>query len=438
VLDEVDLDLVSRVVDVGAPLTLPPTAPAYAVEPGSAEDLRALAERYAGKPVSEGLGPNFSPDLISFDTGDGWFLAPPDLLNSPTWYGGGWSWYEAAWRNETVYHPVPMSQGPCAAPPDARIARAALEFFDRVGVPVEVVQPIEDCIGDHAIVSVTPLVDGLPLIGTDGGSWAGALVDSSGTVVEAGGPLLRLTSIGKVELAPADEVLRRLVHGPGRMIGNCYDGCTLHTDGARLALAFATNGGSGGHDHIPGGVVDEFPSQVLVPAMKVPADGGSPSQNPDASHSGVLAISSAVLVDDPAHADAARRADATSTDSTASGPACAGEPAEFPVIAVCTSRPRPAAGVPILLTAYGERYEPVGAAGCRPLFTLDPGDGTGEQPFLPRSGTLITARVAHTYVEPGTYTVVVRSASRCSTPAPPGGTEPEFDESARIAVTVTG
>ena len=173
--------------------------------------------------------------------------------------------------------------------------------------------------------------------------------------------------------------------------------------------------------------------------MMVPADGGDPSfQNPDVRHSGVLAISSALLVDDPAQAEAARRADATSAAPTAAGPACAAEPAEYPVIAVCTSRLQPTAGVPILLTAHGERYEPVGATGCRPLFTLDPGDGTGEQPFLPRSGTLITARVAHTYLEPGTYTVVVRSASRCSTPAPPGGTEPEFDESARIVVTVTG
>jgi hypothetical protein len=431
VLDQIDLAPV--VVDVGAPFTLPPTAPAYALEPGTAEDLRALAERYAGGPVTEGLGPNFSPDLISFDTGDGWFIAPPDAVGGATSNGGGWSWYEAGWRNETVYHPVPMSQGPCAAPPDASIEQAVLEFFDRIGEPVELVLPIEQCVGDLAIVFVVPLVRGLPVIGGLSSAW----VDSSGTVVQAGGSLLRVTSIGKVELAPADEVLRRLVHGPGRVAGNCYDGCTLHTDGARLALTFATNGGSGGHDHIPGGVVDRPPSRVLVPAVLVPAEGGDPSQNPDVSQSGALAISSAVLVDDPAQAEAARRADATSTDAGAAGPACASDPTAWPAIAVCTSRPRPAAGVPVLLTAHGERYEPVGAAGCRPLFTLDPGDGTGVQSFLPRSGTLITARVAHTYAEPGTYTVVVRSASRCSTPAPPGGTEPEFDESAEIVVTVS-
>jgi hypothetical protein len=350
--------------------------------------------------------------------------------------GGGWSWYEAGWRNQTVHHPVPMTRGPCATPPAARTGRAALAFFDRIGVPVDVVLPIGDCMGDLAVVFVVPLVDGLPLIGTNGGAWGSALVDPSGSVLEAGGPLLRLTPIGNVELAPAGEVLRRLVHGPGRVTGNCWDGCTLHTDGSRLALAFATNGGSGGHDHIPGGVVDALPSQVLVPAMMVPADGGTTSQNPSASHSGVLAISSAVLADDPGQAEAARRADATSTDPTAAGPACTSNPAAWPVIAACASRPQPVAGNPVLLTAYGERYEPVGASGCRPLFTLDPGDGSGAQSFLPRSGTLLTARVAHVYAEPGTYTVVVRSASRCSTPASPGGSEPEFDLSAQIVLTV--
>ncbi len=430
-LDQADLAPV--VVDVGAPLPLPSTAPAYAVEPGSAEDLRALAERHAGGPVTEGLGPNFSPDLISFDTGDGWFLAPPDAVGGATSNGGGWSWYEAGWRNETVHHPVPMSQGPCATPPDARTRRAVLDFFDRIGEPVEVVLPIEQCVGDLAIVIVVPLVHGLPVIGGFSSAW----VDPSGTVVQAGGSLLRVTSIGEVALAPAEEVLRRLVHGPGRVAGNCYDGCTLHTDGARLALAFATNGGSGGHDHIPGGVVDELPSQVLVPAIGVPGDRSFPGSNPDVSYSGAIAISSAVLVDDPAQAEAARRADATSTDPTATGPACASDPAAWPVIAVCASRPQPVAGNPVLLTAYGERYEPVGASGCRPLFTLDPGDGSGAQSFLPRSGTLITARVAHVYTEPGTYTVVVRSASRCSTPASPGGSEPEFDLSSRTVVTVT-
>ena len=426
-LDEVDL--VPRVIDVGEPFTVPATAPAYTIEPGSAEDLRALAERYAGTTVTEGRGPNFSRELTSFETGDGWFLAPTDSLDSAA-AGGGWSWYDAAWRNETVYHPVPMTQGPCTAAPDARTERAALRFFDRIGVPVRLDPPTNDCIGDLTRVDVSVLVDDLPLIGMSGNAW----VDGTGTVVEAGGPLLALEELGQVELAPAREVLRRLVHGPGLVPGGCFAPCTLRTDGATLGLAYATNGGWGGHDHTPGGVVDTPASRVLVPAMLIPAVG----EYPQGSDQGVLAISSAVLVDDPAQAEAARRADATSADATASGPGCAAEPADFPVIAVCTSQSRPTAGVPVLLTAYGERYEPVGASGCRPSFTLDPGDGSGAHSFLPRSGTLVTSRVAHTYARPGTYTVVVRSVSRCSTPASPGGSEPEFDESARIEVTVTG
>jgi hypothetical protein len=420
-------DLAPPSVVVGEPFSLPPTAPAYRLEPGHAEDLRGLAEKYAGGPVTEELGPNFSGDLISFYTGDGWFIAPPDLTN-----GDGWSWYEADWRNQTVYHPVPMTEGPCSAEPGPHTGEAVVDFFERIGVTVELL-PIERCVGDLAIVPVVPLVDGLPLIGGYQSAW----VDPSGTVVQTGGSLTRLTSIGEVELAPAREVLRRLVHGPGRLTGNCFESCTLTTDGALLALAFATNGGSGGHDHIPGGVVDEPASKVLVPAISVPGNRSYPGTIPGVSYSGALAISSALLVDDPAQAEAARRADATSAEPATSGPACAADQAEYPQIGVCTSQPQPTAGVPVLLTASGERYEPVGAGGCEPLFTLDPGDGTGPQPFLPRSGTLITARVAHTYAEPGTYTVAVRSASRCSTPASPGGSEPEFDLTAHITVTVT-
>jgi hypothetical protein len=427
-------ELSPRAAMVGDSFSLPRTAPAYTLEPGRTEDLRALADRYAGKPVTEGLGPNFSPDLTSFDTGDGWFVAVIDAANSATSNGGGWTWYEAAWRNQTVYHPVPMTQGPCPAPPDARTERATLAFFERVGVPVELVRPDSwQCVGDLTIVVVSPLVDGLPVIGGFSSAW----VDRSGTVVQAEGSLQRLTPIGEVELAPAGEVLRRLVQGDARVAGNCTADCTLRTDDARLALVYATNGGSGGHDHIPGGVVDEPASRLLVPAVLAPGDASITGSLPAVSYSGALAISSALLVDDPAQAEAARRADATSTDPAATGPTCTADSAEYPVLAVCTSRTQPSAGVPVLLTAVGERYEPVGADGCEPLFALDPGDGTGPQSFLPRSGTLITARVAHTYAEPGTYTVVVRSASRCSTPASPGGSEPEFDLTAQITVTVT-
>jgi hypothetical protein len=310
-----------------------------------------------------------------------------------------------------------------------------MEFYDQVGLQVELLRSIDDCDGGLTTVHVTPLVGGLPMVG----GFAEARVDASGRVVEAGGSLARLSPIGDVELAPATEVLRRLAQGPGQMNWNCRADCTVRTAEARLALAPATNGGFGGHDHTPGGVVEAPASHVLVPAVVAPGDGsGHPDNNlPDVSYSAVLAISSAVMVDDPAQAEAARRADATSTVPPASGPACAGQPEAFPVIAVCTSQPHPTAGVPVLLTANGERFEPVGADGCKPLFSLDPGDGSGPQSFLPRSGTLITARVAHTYTAPGTYDVVVREASRCSTPAPGGGTEPEYDQSAHITLTVT-
>lgn len=187
----------------------------------------------------------------------------------------------------------------------------------------------------------------------------------------------------------------------------------------------------GGHDHIPGGVVESPPNQVLVPALRVLGVGDYQRMN---THQGVLAISSALLVDDPAQADAARQADATSSEPADGARACSTAGGA----AVCTSQPSPATGAPVLLTAYGQRYEPGGASGCRPLFTLDPGDGSDPQSFLPRSGTVITARVTHSYAEAGTYTVVVRSASRCSTAASPGGTEPEYDYSARLTITVAG
>ena len=170
---------------------------------------------------------------------------------------------------------------------------------------------------------------------------------------------------------------------------------------------------------------------MLVPALRVPGVGEYQREN---AFQGVLAISSAALVDDPGQADAVRQADATSSGPAEGARACGTAGA----VAVCTSQPSPAADAPVLLTAFGERYEPVGASGCQPLFSLEAGDGSDPQSFLPRSGTVITARVTHTYADPGTYTVVVRSVSRCSTPASPGGTEQEYDYSAQLTITVTG
>lgn len=427
-----DVDLAPRTVEIGAPISLPRTGPAYLVEPARMEDLRALAEQYAGRPVIEGLPPGYSTELTGFDAGDGWFTSETGSLNSHTYPSAGWGWIDAAWRTETLTNPAPGFLGPCGNPRTAAIEQAVADFFERIGWDVALNPPVGLCPGEITPVKVSVFVDGLPLV-EFGGT---AMVDGAGKVVEAGGPLLRLTTLGDIELAPSSEVLRRLVQGPGLVPGDCYSECSLDTDGATLGLALGTSGGMGNHDHIPGGVVDDPPSRVLVPALRVPAVG--PYQDGE-THQGVLAVSSAFLVDDPAQADAAREADATSSDSAEAAAGCStGDPEPNPVALVCTSQPRPTAGTPILLTAYGERYGPVGASDCQPVFTLDPGDGSGEQSFLPRSGTLITARVAHTYTEAGIYTVVLHGASRCATPASPGGTEPEYDYSARLTVTVTG
>lgn len=79
---------------------------------------------------------------------------------------------------------------------------------------------------------------------------------------------------------------------------------------------------------------------------------------------------------------------------------------------------------------------PVGAAQCDPQFTVDLGDGSPAQSFLPRSGTLFTGRVAVAYGQPGTYVVTARAASRCQVPASPDGTESEYDYTARVTITV--
>ena len=135
---------------------------------GRTEDLRALAERYAGGPVTEELGPGFSADLISLSTGDGWFTTTTEGLNAETWNGDGWGWTDAAWRRDVLAHPKPETSGPCSAEPGPHIGKAVEEFYERVGVPVELVLPIEHCVGDRATVYVVPLVDGLPLIGMNG------------------------------------------------------------------------------------------------------------------------------------------------------------------------------------------------------------------------------------------------------------------------------
>jgi hypothetical protein len=424
------INLAPRNVDISAPVSLPRSAPAYAIEPARTSDLRALAERLAGGPVTEARGPGFSEDLTSFSTGDGWVYAVAEYLDRDTWHAEHWTWTDAEWRAKLQAQREPDLEGPCAAERSVRAERATAEFFERVGVQVRLDPPTDVCFGDNMMVELTVLVDGLPLIGLG----AGAIVDSSGAVVEARGPLWRLTSLGAVELAPPEAVLSRLVRGPGLVAGDCFPDCSLSTEGATLGLAIATTGGEGSHDHHPGGIVERPPTQLLVPALRVPAT----NDDPRATHQGVLAVSSALLVDDPDQADAARQADASSSGPPPADLACTGnDQGPNPALAVCVSASRSRVGVPVLLTVSGERYEPVGASGCRPLFTLDPGDGTGAQPFVSRSGTQITARIAHVYAESGTYTVTVRAQSRCSTPAPGGGTEPQYDNVVQRTVVVT-
>ncbi len=410
----------------GVPFTVPATAPAYAIAAPRTEDLRALAERHAAGVLTAGLPARFSDDLLGFDTGDGWFSYRRDALGAPAWVAQeSWTWTQAAYRADAVAHPQRWQEVPCPPGQPAR-TDGIVRFFGRLGLPVEVNPRVANCVGAAMSVRVYFSVGGLPLVGLS----SGALVDRFGEVLSADGPLWRLVPLGEVALAPAGEIGNRLRDGPGRLAGDCFDACVVDTGGARLGLAYATTGGLGeGHDHIPGGVVDAAPSQFLLPALRIPlTDPGA-----YATHEGVLAISSALLVDDPAEADAARAADRTAAVETGAAARCL----RAEQVSLCASQRTARAGAPVLLTAYGERYEPVGARGCDPVFSVDPGDGSEPRSFRSRSGTLITARLTHAYAEPGTYTVQVRSASRCAMPSLGGGTEPEYDVVARLPITVS-
>lgn len=413
-------DLLPRDVMLDAPVSLPATAPAYRVEPPRTADLRALAERYAGGPVRQEPA-SWSTDLTGFWTGDGWFAHPSELLDAdryePT---SSWSWTSAA----DVQPPSRESrEGPCPAGYVAATDRVPA-FFASLGFDATVMPPVDYCYGERTAVGVALTLDGLPLIGI----YAGAMVDAQGDIMSAYGPLWRLEPLDAVALAPAHEVVRRLQWAPGLISGPCYE-CTLTTRGSTLGLAYATTGGLGEHDHIPGGIVDRPPSQVLVPSLRVPGTSGNPRE----THAGVVAVSTAVLVDDPADAAAAAVAD------TAAPPADAARACTTTqgVLTVCASQLRITAGTPVVVTVSGERYAPVGAAQCDPMFTVDPGDGSPAQSFLPRSGTLITGRVAVAFDEPGTYLVTARAASLCQVPAPPGGTASEYDYTARVTIAVT-
>ena len=166
-------------------------------------------------------------------------------------------------------------------------------------------------------------------------------MDETGTVVHAWAPFSLVSSLGDVALAPPAEVLRRLRYGPGLVSGwACNEACTLTTKGSSSALGLVRTGGLGSHDHIPGNVIPGRWEHVLVPALRL--TGGSPS----AANSGVLTISSALLVDDPAQADAARRADGGSAQQ---GGGCVGN-----VVALCSSATSADVSLPIMFTIDGE------------------------------------------------------------------------------------
>ncbi|MGI8694419.1 MAG: hypothetical protein ACR2JK_16225 [Geodermatophilaceae bacterium] len=426
-----DLELEHRSVVVDEIPELAETGPAYQVVPPSVADLRALAEAHAGGPVQPGLPPRATTgDLTGFDAGDGWFTFYTDFFGQAGAVGESWSWVQEAWSASQIPQREAPVEGPCPAgtPLHEEAVRA---FFKRLGIDVEIASG-GYCIGKDIHVQLGLSVDGHPLLGP----YAGATVNGAGEVVSASASLLHLKAIGDVPLAPVDEVLRRLVHGPGLVSGTCHDSCSITTAGASLGLALVRNGGIGsGHDHTPGGIVDRPLLQTLLPALRLPATSVTSPEGRGALFSGVLAVSSAVLVDDPEDGDAARLADETSVVYQSDAQSCIGN--SLYEVGLCVSNPAPVAGNPVLLTIDSERYEPVGASGCDPLVTLDPGDGTPATSFVPRAGTLLTGRVAHRYPEPGTYTVKVHAASRCEHPAPGGGTEPEYDYAEQLRIMVT-
>ncbi len=318
----------------------------------------------------------------------------------------------------------PPRPGPCPAgvvvPADTVTA-----FFDRLGITVRL-EPDVECAGPDIWSKLAILVDGRPVTGLQ----ASAIVDANGSVSYGHGPLVGFEPHVEVPLAPVEEVLRRLVHGPGVVSGysGCPGPCELSTRGAETGLAVATVGGVGQYDHLPAGVVFEATRQYLLPAVRI-IGAGSPDR-PLGFTSAVLTVSSSVLVDDPTQSPAAAQADRTSESV---GPACSGEGALY--LAVCVSATETAPGAPVLFTVGGDLLP---LMGCHPEFTLDTGDGAPLRSFAPPWGTQLTGRVAHTYDDPGQYTVTVRSATGCPGPltSEPGDIFDVYDVSETIVVTV--
>lgn len=417
-------DLTPRVVGEGPIPELPDRAPAFAVSMPTAGDLQWLAERHAGRTVQSEPYPGASAGEPSFGTGDGWFTmnpGPPD--DSTVADALGWTFVDRDWFEAGRLTAAPV---PCRV--EDSVYDAARAFFARLDMLVTVAaQP--RCADQVTQLEFTLVIGGVPLIDTR----VIAFVDPGGRVVEAYGPLLAIRPLGDVALAPDNEIRRRLVHGPGFLAPYfpCRD-CTWSVDPVQpLGLALAVNGGIGLHDHTPGGIVPGQFGRFLVPAVHVTTTYTWNGVSRQLSR-GVVAVSSAEMVDDPAEVQAARAADVHADAALAE---CRGE--NDYGLGLCVSRLSTTVDAPVSLTIDGEVYVPVGAKGCDPILTLEAGDGTPPRSFTPIAGTLVTGRAAHSYAEPGTYTVVGRSESRCERPGSGGaGEETEYQFWQTLVITV--
>ncbi len=339
--------------------------------------------------------------------------------------GLSWSWLQRDWLIEARLRGGPEIE----CPPPADVDEIIRDFFYVLGMDV-VPDGIRSCATEATRVGLDLLLDGLPVVGVD----VGAVVDRNGAVVSAYAPLLVVRPLAEVALAPATEIRQRFVQGPGFLSTySACDGCTWSPDLDRpLGLALTVDGALGLHDHTPGGVVAGEPGIFLVPALHVTGEYTSPSGSNVVSR-GILAVSSAELVADPAEAEAARLADDNAFAEDAS---CVTDDYDAD-LGLCASRLSTTVDIPVLVTIKGEVYVPGGAEDCDPVLSLDHGDGTEARTFTPRSGTLVTARVAHSYRQPGTYTVTAYSASQCREPGSGGAgeeTEYEFGQVLDIAV----
>lgn len=421
-------DLRPRSVNADAIPELPASAPAYAVSLPTGEDLERLAEAYAGGPVVPGWRPHEQGQYPSFSAGDGWFGMTRGGGSDSVYIGSrlSWSWLQRDWLLDGRLRGGPEIE----CPPSTEVDEIIVDFFAGLGMDV-VPDGTRSCATMATRVSLDLLLDGLPVVGVD----VGAVVDRDGDVVSAYAPLLVVRPLAEVALAPANEIQRRFIQGPGFLSGYypCRS-CIWSPDEDRpLGLALTVDGGVGLHDHTPGGVVPGEPAVFLVPALHVTADFTWRGRDEVVSR-GIVAVSSAELVADPAEAEAARLAD---ENAAAENAGCVTDDYDFD-LGLCASRLSTTVDIPVTLTIKGEVYVPVGAEGCDPVLSLDLGDGTEARTFTPRSGTLVTARVAHTYTRPGTYTVMAYSASRCKEPGSGGAgeeTEYEFGQVRDVAVT---